>query len=387
MAPDDRLTTRRNVIATTGALGALGISGCIGSGSGSESSGGGGGETYEVGHGEYQTEISSSAFPAEKLYYYCVQTGWMNWGSVMENMREKYGLDMNDDQRSSGEALTHMRSNQANPTHSGYNGGYSYGIVAMNEGFTTDYKPAGWDKVPSDLKTDNGHMTTTRQMTTAVTYRKDIYEERGLDAPETWEDLKHPDIAQDIHVSSPQAAVGLAAAMSINNAYGGNLGNVQPVVDYYNEIQEQGAQFQGDREQLFTAGEISTFVGYDYHALNLKHNSDAIDAENVGLALLTGPDGEPGGINIPYGYGMLDGAPSPEAAKQFMDYVLSLEGQQVFLDAYVRPVRAPELDLPDEFPDQSTYEDVEFTIDQVELVNQQEGIIDEIGESAGLAGY
>jgi len=382
MAPDDQRTTRRNVLATVGALGALGITGCIGG----EASGGDD-ETYEVGHEEYQTEISSSSFPEDKLYYYCVQTGWMNWGQVMENMREKYGVDMNDDQRSSGEAVTHMRSNAANTTHSGYNGGYSYGVVAMNEGFTTDYKPAGWDKVPSDLKTDNGHMTTTRQMTTAITYRKDIYEERGLDEPETWDDLRHPDVAKDLLLNGPQAAVGLAAAMSINNAYGGDLGNVQPVIDYYNEIQEHGAQFSGDREQLFTAGEISTFIAYDYHALNLKHNLDEIESDKVGLALLTGPDGEPGGINIPYGYGLLENAPNPEAAKLFMDYVLSLEGQQVFLDAYVRPVRAPELDLPDEFPDQSNYEDVEFTIDQVELVDQQERIIDEIGEGAGLAGF
>jgi len=382
MAPDDQRTTRRNVLATVGALGALGITGCIGG----EASGGDD-ETYEVGHEEYQTEISSSSFPEDKLYYYCVQTGWMNWGQVMENMREKYGVDMNDDQRSSGEAVTHMRSNAANTTHSGYNGGYSYGVVAMNEGFTTDYKPAGWDKVPSDLKTDNGHMTTTRQMTTAITYRKDIYEERGLDEPETWDDLRHPDVAKDLLLNGPQAAVGLAAAMSINNAYGGDLGNVQSVIDYYNEIQEHGAQFSGDREQLFTAGEISTFIAYDYHALNLKHNLDEIESDKVGLALLTGPDGEPGGINIPYGYGLLENAPNPEAAKLFMDYVLSLEGQQVFLDAYVRPVRAPELDLPDEFPDQSNYEDVEFTIDQVELVDQQERIIDEIGEGAGLAGF
>lgn len=375
--------TRRQFLRGAGITAAAGFAGC------SDVTGtvGGGGETYEVGYGDYRTEISSADFPDEKLYYYCVQSGWMNWASVMENVAEKYGFDMNDDQRSSGEALTHMRSNAANPTHSGYNGGYSYGIVAMDEGFTTDYKPANWDKVPDDLKTDNGHMTTTRKMTTAVTYRKDVYEERGLDEPETWEDLKHPDIAKDMHVSSPQAAVGLASALSINNAYGGDLDDVQPVIDYYNDIQDEGAQFQGDRDQLFTSGEISTFAGYDYNALDLKYNVDDVDEEKVGIALLTGPNGESGGINIPYGYGMLEGAPNPEAAKLFMDYVLSLEGQEVFLDAYVRPIRADELDMPDEFPEQSAYDATQFTVDQVELVDKQEGIIDDIGSGAGIAGF
>ncbi|MFW6279873.1 MAG: aminotransferase class V-fold PLP-dependent enzyme, partial [Planctomycetota bacterium] len=54
-----------------------------------------------------------------------------------------------------------------------------------------------------------------RKMTTAITYRKDVYEERGLDEPETWEDLKHPDIAKDFHSSGPQAAVGLATALDL----------------------------------------------------------------------------------------------------------------------------------------------------------------------------
>lgn len=378
--------TRREVLLGTGTAAMIGTAGCI-TGGGDDSSQTGG-DTYEVGYGEYQTTIDSSSFPSEeKLYYYCVQTGWMNWGSVMENIRGKFGFDMNDDQRSSGEALTHMRSNAANPTHSGYNGGYSYGVEAMNEGFTTDYKPTGWDKVPDDLKTDNGHMTTTRVVTTAVTYRKDIYEDRGLDEPETWEDLKHPDIAKDMWIENPQAAQGLAMCLSINNAYGGDLDNVQPVIDYYNDVMDEGAQIQGDADQLFSAGEISTRVGYDYHALNTRYNYDEFDEEQIGLALLTGPDGEPGAINIPYGFGMLEGAPNPEAAKAFMDYVLSTEGQKVFLDAYVRPVRWDELELPDEFPDVSEYTETEFTVDQVELVEKQSDIINDIGEGADIAGF
>jgi putative spermidine/putrescine transport system substrate-binding protein len=408
MAPINDPTTRRKVLASSGAVLGGGLAGCIsggGGGSGStdtDSSGdggddstttsgdstdsGGGAATYEVGHGDFQTSVGADSFP-ETLYVYAVQTGWSNWGAIMESFQEEYGVALNDDQRSSGEALSDLRANAQDPTHSAYNGGYTFGILAMQDGLLQPYKPANWDKVPDNLKTDNGEMTATRRMTTAVTYRADIYEERGIEPPETWEDLKNPDIAQDLVFQPPQAAVGLAGALSINNAYGGSLDDVQPVIDYYSELQDMGATFRGNLEGDFTAGNIGTFVEYDYTGLDLKYNSDAIAEENVGVTLLTGPDGESGALNQPYGYGMLRDAPNPEACKLFMDYVLSLEGQRQFLDAYVRPIRAPELEMPDEFPPQSRYEETQFQVDYTALVENQESIIESIGEGVGLTGY
>ena len=361
-----------------------------GDGSGGDGSGDGGGgscsgETYEVGYGDSQTTVCSDNFPTdEKLYVYAVQSGWMNWPSVMEAFNEQYGVQLNDDDRSSGEALQDARSHAQNPTHSAFNGGYTFAIQAMNDGLTQAYKPANWDKVPDNAKTDNGHCTGTRKVTTALTYRKDIFEERGLDEPETWEDLKHPDIMQDLALQTPQAAVGLAAALSINNAYGGSLDDVQPVIDYYNTIQEGGAEFTDNFLAQFTSGEYSSFIRYDYSGLDLKYNVEDLSEEQVGVALLEGPDGNAGAFNALYGYAMLANAPNPEAVKKFMDYVLSLEGQQHFLDAYARPIRAPEMDMPDEFPPQSRYDETQFTVDQAALVENQESIIQDITRGASI---
>ncbi|NEU57381.1 extracellular solute-binding protein [Halorussus sp. MSC15.2] len=378
-----RKTTRRRFVRATTAAGAAGIAGCAGmleSGDGANSSSG---ETYEVGHGDYQTTVDAGNFP-EKLYVYAVQSGWSNWPAIMKSFKKKYGVALNDDDRSSGEALKDLRSHAQNPTHSAYNGGYTYGILAMQDDLTRAYKPENWDKVPDKLKSDNGHMTATRRMTTAVTYRKDIYEERGLDEPETWDDLLHPDVTKDLALQTPTAAVGLASALSINNARGGSMDDVQPVVDYYEKIQEGGAEFTDNFLAQFTKGEYATFVRYDYSGLNLKYNNADIDEEKVGVTLLKGKNGNKGAFNQPYGFGMLKGAPNPGACKLFMDYVLSKEGQKQFLDAYVRPIRAPELEMPDEFPSQKTYSNAEFQVDYQRLVGKQSDLIDEIESKAGL---
>lgn len=372
--------TRRQVLGGTGTAIAAGLAGCTDA---LGSAGGAGGETYDVGHGDPQTTVDSADFP-EKLYVYAVQSGWSNWPAIMEAFEKQYGVALNDDDRSSGEALKDLRAHSQNPTHSAYNGGYTYGILAMNDGLTRAYKPANWDKVPAKLKSDNGHVTATRRMTTAVTYRKDLYEERGLDAPETWEDLLQPEITKDLALQTPTAAVGLACALSINNARGGSLDDVQPVVDYYEQIKEGGAEFTDNFLAQFTKGEYATFVRYDYSGLNLKYNNEDIAEEKVGVALLKGKDGSKGAFNQPYGYGMLKDAPNPGACKLFMDYVLSLEGQQKFLDAYVRPIRAPELDMPDEFPDQSVYDETEFQVDYGTLVEEQERVVQTINREANL---
>jgi putative spermidine/putrescine transport system substrate-binding protein len=382
----DNLFTRRNVLSGSAAALGASMAGCMDSSSDGDGGGEGDGETYEVGHGDSQTTVNSANFPkdGEKLYVYAVQSGWMNWPSVMKAFKEQHGVELNDDDRSSGEALQDARSHADNPTHSAFNGGYSYAIQAMNDDLTQAYKPANWDKVPDDAKTENGHCTGTRKVTTALTYRKDIYEERGLDEPETWEDLLQPEIMQDLALQTPQAAVGLAAALSVNNARGGSLDDVQPVIDYFNEIQEGGAEFTDNFLAQFTRGEYASFIRYDYSGLDLKYNNDDLAEEDVGVALLSGENGNKGAFNALYGYAMLANAPNPDAVKLFMDYVLSLEGQQHFLDAYARPIRASELDMPDEFPPQSRYDETEFTVDQTELNEKQEGIIQDITRGAGL---
>ncbi len=387
MSRDTTQTTRRRLLLGSGAAIGSTMAGCMGNSSGGNQGGttGGSGDSYDVGYGDYEATVRSSQFPSEEqLYIYCVQSGWMNWPSVMESFNQKYDVELNDNDRSSGEALQDARSNAQNPTHSAFNGGYSYALQAMDDGLTQAYKPANWDKVPETAKTENGHCTGTRKVTTALTYRKDLFEERGLEEPEAWEDLLHPDIMQDLALQTPQAAVGLAAALSINNARGGSLDDVQPVIDYYNQIQDGGAEFTDNFLAQFTRGEYGSFIRYDYSGLDLKYNNDDLDESNVGVALLGGENGNQGAFNALYGYALLANAPNAEAAKLFMDYVLSIEGQQHFTDAYVRPIRAPEMELPDEFPPQSRYDETEFTIDQQTLVEQQEDIIQDITRGAGL---
>lgn len=181
--------SRRKLVATTGVARVLSVAGCLGGGSGGNGNGNGDGNggngngnssgndgngsgnrgnesggnrndssngstngdgnSYQVGYGDSETTVNAADFPTEEqLYVYCVQSGWMNWPSVMEAFQEEYGVELNDNDRSSGECLQDARANAQNPTHSAFNGGYSYALQAMNDDLTQAYKPANWDAVP-----------------------------------------------------------------------------------------------------------------------------------------------------------------------------------------------------------------------------------------------
>ena len=327
--------------------------------------------------------MSSTDFP-EELFIYAVQTGWSNWDAVMEAFDDEFGLPLHDDQRTSGEALSDIRANVGNQDYSAYNGFYPVGLEAWEEGFTTDYKPAGWDQVPDAFKTDDGHVTATRQMTVAINYRRDIYDKCGIDEPGTWEDLKDPDIAQDLAINVPGAGAGLNAMLSINHAYGGDLDNLDPLFDYLGDLAENGAEHRRNLDQQFTAGEISTYIEFDFGGLSTKFNDDDIPEEDVGVVIPQAPGGGEGAVTAPYGYAMLEDAPNPDAAKLFMDFVLSLEVQELFFEGFVRPIRADELDAPDEFPPDEQYDAATFGIDQVELLGKQSDIVEEILDRSPL---
>ena len=395
----DDWVSRRKFIAGGSATAGAAVAGCLGDDDddSTDATGGGGGddggsedsdagsETFDVGHGEYQTTVSADDLPDE-LFIYAVQTGWSNWDAVMEAFEDECGVRLHDDQRTSGEALANIRANAGNQDYSAYTGFYATGLQAWDDGFTTDYKPAGWEQVPDDFKTDDAHVTATRQMTIAINYRKDVYNDRGVDEPETWEDLKQPEIAQDLAINVPGAGAGLNAMLSINHAYGGDLDNLDPLIDYLEEIGEHGARHQRNLDRQFTAGEISTYAEFDFGGLSTKYNDDDIPEEDVGVVIPQAPGGGEGAVAAPYGYAMLDDAPNPDAAKLFMVFVLSPDVQQLFFDGFVRPIRADELDAPDEFPPDEQYEAATFEIDQVELLEKQEDIVGEIIERSPLPG-
>lgn len=320
----------------------------------------------------------------------CVQPGWMNWQSVMTNLERDYGISVGEDPTNSDEALNNLRQNRRD--YSVFNGGYTHCIRARNEGYTRPYRPDGWEAIPNEFRTDDGHVTATRQVTIALIYRRDRYP----DPPRTWEELLESALVDDLALQST-GAVGLATIVSINHALGGTLDATKPVAEYYRSLTEAGATFvdsfvRNDIEHRFKRGDYGAFVRYDYSGLQLKYADGEIPAKDVGVTLLEAETnvGGSGSLSMLYGNALLESESQSDRnrAELFMDYVLSPDGgQRHFLDSYIRPVRIeefPDSEKRDRLLSAEEYDRAKFVTDYERLVDRQEAILREIQSLAAL---
>jgi putative spermidine/putrescine transport system substrate-binding protein len=79
------------------------------------------------------------------------------------------------------------------------------------------------------------------------------------------------------------------------------------------------------------SGEIPILLDYDFNAYRAKYK----DKANVAFVIPA-----EGTVIVPYVMSLVKNDPNPANAKKVLDHLLSDEGQAVWANAYLRPVRA-----------------------------------------------
>ena len=79
------------------------------------------------------------------------------------------------------------------------------------------------------------------------------------------------------------------------------------------------------------SGEIPILFGYDFDAYRAKYK----DKANVAFVIPS-----EGTVTVPYVVSLVKNGPNPANAKKVLDFLLSNEGQAIWANAYLRPVRA-----------------------------------------------
>ena len=78
------------------------------------------------------------------------------------------------------------------------------------------------------------------------------------------------------------------------------------------------------------SGEIGILIDYDFNAYRAKYK----DKANVQFVIPT-----EGTVVVPYVMSLVANGPNPENGKKALNFVLSDEGQLIWANAYLRPVR------------------------------------------------
>lgn len=200
------------------------------------------------------------------------------------------------------------------------------------DGILENYKPSNLSELVNPLADYDGTFTAARLGTLGIVINTDKVKE----PPKAWEDLAtKPEFKNAFGIADP--ALSGTSYMSVA------LLQKQFGWEYFNRLHENGTRIGKGSGQVIddtSAGELSACLGVDYIT-----NSKI--AKGAHLAMVYPPEL----LMVPSPVAIFKNSPNLDAAKKFVDYLLSQEAQQKVADAGTVPVRTdvkqdPKFGLP-----------------------------------------
>jgi putative spermidine/putrescine transport system substrate-binding protein len=262
---------------------------------------------------------------------------WCNYGEAIEGFKAKYGIAVNElnPDAGSGDEIEAVKANKDNKGPQApdvIDVGYGFGPQLVEE---KPYKVATWDTIPADSKDPDGNWFGDYYGVLAFEVNKDAVK----NVPQVWADLLKPEYKGQVALAgdpraSAQAQMSVYAAALAN---GGSLDNVQPGLDFFKKLNEAGNFVPVIAKQATVAkGETPVIMRWDYNSL-----ADAASlAGNPTIETVIPKDGALAGVYI---QGISAYAPHPNAAKLWMEYLYSDEGQIIWLKGGCHPIRYNDL--------------------------------------------
>ena len=261
---------------------------------------------------------------------------WANWKDTWVDLEKLYGLKHMDTDMSSAQEIAKFAAEKDNASADIGDVGAAFGPIAVQQGVTQAYKPSTWEQIPSWAKDADGHWMLAYTGSIAFIVNKQLVK----DVPKSWADVKAGKYRVAIgDVSAAAQAVNGVLAAAIAN--GGDETNIQPGLDYFAAIAEQGRlSLANPTIQTLEKGEVEVGVVWDFNGLSYR---DQIDPSR--FEVLIPSDG-----SVISGYTTIINkyAKNPNAAKLAREYILSDAGQINLAKGNARPIRAEHLTLPAE---------------------------------------
>jgi putative spermidine/putrescine transport system substrate-binding protein len=265
---------------------------------------------------------------------------WCNYGEAIEAFKAKYGLEVNelDPNAGSGDELEAIRANKDNPGPQSpdvIDVGIAFGDVAKEEGLIQPYQVATWDSIPDEFKDPEGYWYGDYYGVLSFEVNKAVIE----NSPQDWQDLLKPEYADSVALagdprSSNQAIQSVYAAALAN---GGSLDDAQPGLDFFKQLNEAGNFVPIVALTASLAqGETPIVITWSYLAVADQQTL----AGNPEIEVVVPASGRFAGV---YAQAISAYAPHPNAAKLWMEYLYSDEGQAHWLKGYCHTARFQDL--------------------------------------------
>jgi putative spermidine/putrescine transport system substrate-binding protein len=298
---------------------------------------------------------------------------WCGYGGVIAGFKAKYpGITVNELNPDAGSAdeLEAIRANKDNTGPQApdvIDVGLAFGPQSKDEKLIQPYKVATWDEIPDNVKDAEGYWYADYYGVMAIGVNTDIIK----NTPADWADLLKPEYANSFALTGDPRASNQAilAVMSAGMARGAEPGQTsgEKGLEFFAELNKAGNFVPvSGKSGTIAQGQTPIVAAWDYNLLAWRDSlagNPPMDVIIPGSASLAGV----------YVQAISAYAPHPNAAKLWMEYLYSDEGQIGWLKGYCHPARFNAMvkagkvpkELLDKLPPAEAYDKAVFpTVDQ-----------------------
>jgi putative spermidine/putrescine transport system substrate-binding protein len=327
-------TSHRRHLPAIFLVGVLGLTACSGTAAG-EATDAGWATATSVETGGGLDSLIAAAQAEGTLNVMGLYPDWANYGVLVEQFTATYGIDVdNDTSAGSSQDQVNAIKNRVGQSRSldYLDTGVSFANNAAEQGLLAEYRPTTVDDIDPALMDTEGRWTN--QYGGYVTI--------GCDAaavavcPTSFAELDDPQYVGKVALTGnpAQGESGFNAVWAAAMATGGSLDDIQPGIDFMASLSQSGILIPVEANAgTLETGETPIIINWDY--LNLAVADDTA-AAGVDFQVVIPIDGTMASY---YAASINADAPHPAAARLWIEFMYSDEGQNILLNGYTRPVR------------------------------------------------
>jgi iron(III) transport system substrate-binding protein len=245
---------------------------------------------------------------------------------IAEEFEKATGIKVEFLGMSSGEVLTRLQAEKANPqTDIWFGGGSDAFIQAAQEGLIEAYESPNRTNVKAAFRDEEGYWTGVSIVVVGFLVNDERLADKDLPMPKTWADLANPVYKDELMASNPNTSgTAYTTVSGVLQVMGEEAGWAFLDQMYANiPFLEKSGSAPGKKAM---AGEFAIGIVPDPHNLPINNPDASISPVFPSDGVLAWPSP----------VALVSGARHPENAKKFIDWCLSPEGQKVLMQASPR---------------------------------------------------
>jgi len=258
---------------------------------------------------------------------------WANYGEIISTFKRKYGLKMDEanPNGSSAQENQAIRSLKGDPRAPDVvDVGPAFAIAGANEGLYTPYKVQRYASIPANQRDPGARWYGDYWGAISIGYNANLVHP----APKTFADLLKSAYKNQVALNGSPLTSGSAVAgvFAAALASGGSVNDIEPGIEFFRKLKKAGnfIPVQGT-PQTVASGQTPIVIDWDY--LNIAYRKE-FPAAN--WRTIIPADGVYGAF---YCQAINATAPHPNAARLWMEFLYSDQGQLLWLKGYSHPIR------------------------------------------------